>query len=240
MEAVRGRAERIWEAFEIGNLNRTRMVFLVFLLLASGFVSASAVSSDPAHQPPEWLYLHGGLNGNLYTLSSDDMSSAMAPFKLSPVHFGWAVFATCGFRNVAQLEWRWGKDTSSFFHDEGITHDFEIQRTTIPMTFHHNEWLVKLSPFFSGGDPRQAMFLSFGMGSVEFLDDADDGFGDGSKTVLGFEYRQITRRGEWSVAIERHGMEFDSFFIEGIGTLEQSFEATAYLLLVSFAFGTGR
>lgn len=221
-------------------MSRIRVCIAVLGVLLSETAAAQISSGNDWRVPPKTAYIHAGLGGNLYYLTAGDMEALMSPFKASAVNFGYCIYAAGGFKNIGQLEMRWGRDSNKFFYDQGFTPSGDIARTEIPMRFTHTQWLIKLNTLAMSKDIcRYCLFLIYGRGSVQFLDDGDDGFKDGTKTIIGIEIAKILKFSHFSVALERHQMSFERFSISGIGEAEEQFGACAWQLIAKIGGGPG-
>lgn len=220
-----------------------KLMWIAVVLL---FCNASAFAGNPARKTkweesvPRFAYVHLGLGGNFFVVGSEDMERALAPFEMGPVNFGYSYYMTTGIRNIAQLELRKGEDSNSFFYDEGLTRDFKIKRTTIPVKFKHEEWLVKMNPVFFVRKLRTwAFFIVWGKGDVDYADKAGDGFLNGKKTITGLELSRIFKFFAIGSSIEKHNMTFERFSVNGFGSLVQDFDASYLQFNVRFAVGLG-
>lgn len=211
--------------------------------VATGTAASRAAQEEGSawtRQAPEVGYVSLGLGGNLYTIGSSDMDAIMSPLELSPVHFGYSFSLGAGVRNIAQIEYRWGRDKSKFSYDE-FGSDFQLERTQVPVTFRHAGWIVKFNPLFGVTKMREyALFVLYGRGSVECVDDVGDGFKEGERTVYGLEFAKITRVLYLSGSIEHHAATFDRFAIEGFGFLEKPFDASGLQFNVKIGVGYGQ
>lgn len=216
------------------------VIFACFVL--SNLVLAQFTEGAKEQKIPRYVYAHIGLGGNMYEVSSDNMNSVIDPFQVAtPIRFSHYFFLNSGFRNIFQVEYRWGKDKNNLFYDEttfppGMT----IQRNSIDTRFDYSQFLFKLNPlFFIPKLNAWAFFLLWGKGEVDYVDSNGDGFQDGTKKTVGLEISKILKYFELSGSFEKNSMVFKKFDVEGFQPLVKDFDASYWQFNIKVSVGFG-
>ena len=110
----------------------------------------------------------------------------------------------------------------------------------LEMNIDSDEWLLKFNPFFPWiEDKSMAVFLMYGQGDAEYLDDLGDGFYGGDKTLLGVEISKLFKNYMAGVSLERHSMTFDRYVTYPDVLTGEEFDASYWLIQGSLSVGFG-
>ncbi|MBN2709506.1 MAG: hypothetical protein JXR46_10725 [Calditrichaceae bacterium] len=209
---------------------------------ANVIVDDDHVAKTVAYNPQDFeAYIHAGIGGHLFVISSDDIEELMDPFEIGSVGFGLSYFGHIGYRNLLQIEYRSGKDKNNIFHDEPDPFSMKINRIKIAMKQKYNAWLFKLNPLYPVVSNRSlAFFIIYGTGSAVYVDDNNDGFKDGDLTIIGGEFSWITKFGSFGFSVESQNIEYKSIDLLGITLLpDKSIALSDLQIKVHLALGFG-
>ena len=147
-----------------------------------------------------------------------------------------------GLRNIFQVEYRSDKSNHDFHLTEPTIKGGQIttEGMQIPMQLTFKEWLFKINPFFKATDPRLAIFLIYGTGNVENLDEAGDGFKNGSESVYGLEVGYLIKYLSASVALEYRNITFKQFELQDFGSLNEAFGMGYFIIGLKVNIGLGK
>ncbi|MDH3207148.1 MAG: hypothetical protein OEO79_11085 [Gemmatimonadota bacterium] len=139
------------------------------------------------------------------------------------------LLGSVGFRDVLEIEAR-VVDAEYLFRDNNIVTN---ETTEIPMDFDAKELVVKLSP------PSLGLFFMAGVGTVDWRDDAGDGF-DGNSLLFGVE-RLIGGQGrvEARLGLLYRTVDYDAVSFQGI-SLPATISGSTLTAYVTLLFGTAR
>lgn len=230
------------------NKNNSSIVISYFIILItlhitnSVFAQVKDSTNNLEQNLPKYIYAHVGIGGNMFEVSSDNMNTAIEPFKVAtPIKFGHYFYLNTGFRNIFQLEYRWGNDSNNLFYDEtSFPFSYTIKRTTIDTKFDYSQLLFKLNPlFFVSKLNAWAVFVVWGKGDVDYIDDNGDGFIDGTKKIIGIEISKILKYFEMSGSFEKNSMVFKKFNIKGFEPIIKDFDAGYWQFNVKLSIGFG-
>lgn len=156
------------------------------------------------------------------------------------INFGYAYYITAGIRNIAQIEYRKGKDNNAFFYDAGFTRGGKIDRTSIAMKFEHSQRIFKINPLFFVKKLRAwSLFILWGDGKVDFIDKAKDGWRMAASRLEGLKVSLITKYAQVGGSLEKHSMSFDKFALDGFPSLIQDLDANYWQFNFRLAVGLG-
>lgn len=225
---------------------RTAFVFLslLFILSVPQFIFPQIQDSTKNSEQitPIYGYIHLGAGGSMYKVNPGNMNDLIEPFQVATaLKFGYFLFLNAGFRNIFQVEYRWGKDSNNLYYDQsGMPFSFTIERTTIDMDFDYSQFLLKFNPvFYISGMEAVTVFLLWGKGDVVYLDNNDDGFKGGTKNILGLEIGALLKYFAISFSYEQNNMVFKKFAVKDFVPIESDFDASYWQLNIKFSVGFG-
>lgn len=218
-------------------LNRNQLfIFIWIAIFLSGNLLAQLEPENSQKKPgnnwfvknwiaPKYGYAHVGLGRGLSVAGSSDIETAIKPFEMYPVSFDKYFNFTVGFKNLLQVEYRSNKSNHNFHLTEPTFQGGQVTREgiEIEMELTFKEWLFKINPFFKATDSRVAVFLLYGIGNVENLDVAGDGFKDGNDSVFGLDISYIVKYLSASAALEYRKITFKKFILQDSGSLNEDF-----------------
>jgi len=223
-------------------------VFGVFFILVLYFTFNTEVFAQFTGEPEskkedglKWGYAHIGLAIKMFEVNPGNMNDLIEPFEVStPINFEHFLYLCGGFRNIAQIEYRWGEDSNNLFYDEVGFPPTQINRTTIDMKFDYSQVLFKVNPiFFLKGLEFWTFFFVWGNGSVDYVDNNGDGFNGGTKKIAGIEIGKVMKYFAMSVGYEQSSMEFENFKIRGFEPVNGNFDASTWQIHLKVSVGFG-
>jgi len=223
-------------------------VVRVFVVLFLHFTVYTQVFAQITNEPesnnkdlPEWGYAHIGLAGNMFEVNPGSMNDLIEPFEVStPINFDYFLYLCGGFRNIAQIEYRWGNESNNLFYDEVGFPPTQINRTTVDMKFEYSQVLFKANPLFFLKDLESwTFFFVWGSGSVDYIDNKGDGFNEGTKKITGGEIGKVLKYFALSTSYEYNSMEFKKFKIQGYEPINRNFDASTWQVNLKVSVGFG-
>jgi hypothetical protein len=198
--------------------------------------ATSAITSRRDRLPT--VYAHLGASFGLGGMGRGDVYKLIVdPFKPT-VGVGYTLGVSVGFRNIYQFQWRPRSVASVDLFASSAN-------VRIPMTLHLKDIFIHKLNLFAFKKPgrggmARTLFVYYGSaggGSVRHVDEASDGFLNGSDKLFGLELGILNRAGEASFFLERHAITFKSFDISGVGSLIGDIEATFWYFGLQFGLG---
>lgn len=217
------------------------VLFLLITLYTQVFAQFSNEPESKNDDLPKWGYAHIGLAGNMFEVNPGNMNDLIEPFEVStPINFDYFLYLCGGFRNIAQIEYRWGKESNNLFYDEVGFPPTQIDRTTVDMKFDYSQVLFKVNPiFYINGLEEWIFFLVWGSGGVDYLDNKGDGFKNGTKEIVGVEIGTVMKYFSFSTSYERNSMEFKNFNIQGYEPVYRNLDASTWQVNLKVSVGFG-
>lgn len=192
---------------------------------------------------PKYGYIHFGAGGSMFKLDPGDLNTVyIEPFRVATaLNFEYFFYLTAGFRNILQIEYRWGKDGNNLYYDEtSFPYGFTIERNTVDMDFDYNQYLLKINPlFFIKSMEAWTVFFLWGNGNVDYLDANNDGFKNGTKNIMGIEVGTIHKYLSISAGFEQNKMVFKELNVKGFVPIIQNFKASYWQLNIKISLGFG-
>lgn len=199
-------------------------------------------NQQPAEQkkmPNVYAHVYGG--AGLSWLACDDVKSIIGDdFGIGLGLPSWSYGIRCGFRNILQIEYNWGKSDHDFNNNSIIK---DIPSEVIKMDYDTKEIQLKINPMFwkvstNANGFTKAFFLVGGVGDVEWRDTAGDGF-EGTSNIFGVEYAYFSKNFSLSFSLKRYGIEFDETTLFGYSFADQT-DAADYIFEIKIGAGIGK
>jgi len=245
-----GNLERMWVGLVVGTSPELRPRTLITTgatanppAVAVAAVPESPASTQPASstkrkgKPPATVYVHFLGSFGLGSISRGDVYRALVDPLTPGLGVGYSVGFGIGFRNIYQFEYR-PRSVGS------VSLKYSDADITVPMDFHlSNQYVHKLNLLAwkgTRGSVSQVLFLCYGWsgdGTVKHVDEASDGFKNGSSHLWGLEYGILGRSSQFLLILERNAVKFQEFEITGIGTFVGEIEASYWYVGGRIGFG---
>ncbi|MDM7972642.1 MAG: hypothetical protein QUT27_06270, partial [candidate division Zixibacteria bacterium] len=205
-----------------------------------------AQAEPPAPAYPEQFFLHAGVGGGLAVFSSGDIERRLSDefhesFKLTNAGVDFAYLVRCGYRNIAQAEYRVEKGFGhKFYYDLGTASTASTDRVEVEANVDSWEWLLKINPAFTWlRDKSMGIYLLYGRGTSEYFGDLGVQFDGGEKELFGIEFLKLYRWYAFTVSAEYHTITYDSYADEDSRPTAGAWDASYWIIQGSLSAGFG-